>query len=102
MPGSGSPEERARFVRVFGEALKEFGFVSVEGHGIDDGLIRRTYADFDGNANVVRVLSEEDDPGPRRIGLRFTDFATEADRDRLMRFLGSGAMRVAPSLYMRR
>ena len=42
---SGTPEERARFVRVFGEALKEFGFVSVEGHGIDDGLIRRTYAD---------------------------------------------------------
>ncbi|WP_375771458.1 isopenicillin N synthase family oxygenase [Archangium gephyra] len=44
---SGSPEERARFVRVFGEALKEFGFVSVEGHGIDDGLIRRTYADVE-------------------------------------------------------
>lgn len=42
---SGTSEERARFVRVFGEALKEFGFVSVEGHGIDDGLIRRTYAD---------------------------------------------------------
>jgi isopenicillin N synthase-like dioxygenase len=42
---SGNPEERAGFVRVFGEALKEFGFVSVEGHGIDDGLIRRTYAD---------------------------------------------------------
>ena len=44
---SGSPEERARFVRVFGEALKEFGFVSVEGHGIDDGLIRRTYTDVE-------------------------------------------------------
>ena len=44
---SGNPEERAHFVRVFGEALKEFGFVSVEGHGIDDGLIRRTYADVE-------------------------------------------------------
>ncbi|HYO60179.1 isopenicillin N synthase family dioxygenase [Archangium sp.] len=44
---SGTPEERARFVRVFGDALKEFGFVSVEGHGIDDGLIRRTYADVE-------------------------------------------------------
>jgi isopenicillin N synthase-like dioxygenase len=44
---SGTPEERVRFVRVFGEALKEFGFVSVEGHGIDDGLIRRTYADVE-------------------------------------------------------
>jgi isopenicillin N synthase-like dioxygenase len=44
---SGNPEERARFVRVFGEALQEFGFVSVEGHGVDDGLIRRTYADVE-------------------------------------------------------
>ncbi|MBM7118503.1 isopenicillin N synthase family dioxygenase [Archangium primigenium] len=44
---SGNPEERARFVRVFGDALKEFGFVSVEGHGIEDGLIRRTYADVE-------------------------------------------------------
>ncbi|EPX61583.1 Oxidoreductase [Cystobacter fuscus DSM 2262] len=44
---SGTAEERARFVRVFGEALQEFGFVSVEGHGIDDGLIRRTYADVE-------------------------------------------------------
>jgi len=44
---SGTPEQRARFVQVFGEALKEFGFVSVEGHGIDDGLIRRTYADVE-------------------------------------------------------
>ncbi|MCE9669529.1 isopenicillin N synthase family oxygenase [Myxococcus stipitatus] len=42
---SGTPTERARFVRVFGEGLREFGFVSVVGHGIDDGLIRRTYAD---------------------------------------------------------
>ncbi len=42
---SGNAEERARFVRVFGDALKEFGFVSVEGHGIDPELIRRTYED---------------------------------------------------------
>jgi len=42
---AGRPEERARFVQIFGDGLKEFGFVSVEGHGIDDALIRRTYAD---------------------------------------------------------
>ena len=29
----------------FGDALREFGFVSVEGHGVDSGLIRRTYSD---------------------------------------------------------
>jgi isopenicillin N synthase-like dioxygenase len=44
---TGTPQERARFVQVFGDALKEFGFVSVEGHGVDDGLIRRTYADVE-------------------------------------------------------
>jgi isopenicillin N synthase-like dioxygenase len=44
---SGNPEERARFVQVFGEGLKEFGFVSIEGHGIEDALIRRTYADVE-------------------------------------------------------
>lgn len=42
---SGTPAERSRFVEAFGAGLKEFGFVSIEGHGIDDGLIRRTYAD---------------------------------------------------------
>ncbi len=48
------------------------------------------------NGNVVRVNSEDDDPGPRRIALRFTDFATQTDRDRLLRYLGSGgAVRAA-------
>ncbi len=41
----GTAEERARFVQVFGEGIQEFGFVSVENHGVDDGLIRRTYED---------------------------------------------------------
>ncbi|RJS23003.1 isopenicillin N synthase family oxygenase [Corallococcus sp. H22C18031201] len=44
---SGTPQERARFVQVFGDAIKEFGFVTVEGHGIEDGLIRRTYSDVE-------------------------------------------------------
>lgn len=44
---TGTPGERARFVQVFGEGLQEFGFVTVEGHGIDDGLIRRTYSDVE-------------------------------------------------------
>lgn len=41
----GTPKERERFVAVFGEGLREFGFVSVEGHGVDSDLIRHTYAD---------------------------------------------------------
>lgn len=41
----GTPAERERFVKVFGEGLREFGFVSVEEHGVDPALIRRTYED---------------------------------------------------------
>jgi isopenicillin N synthase-like dioxygenase len=40
----GSDEARGRFVRTFGEALREFGFVSVKDHGIDRAHIRDTYA----------------------------------------------------------
>jgi isopenicillin N synthase-like dioxygenase len=41
----GTPQERQRFVQTFGDALKEFGFASIDDHGIADSLIRRTYAD---------------------------------------------------------
>lgn len=43
----GTPQERERFVRTWGDGLKEFGFVSVEAHGVDDALIRRTYQDVE-------------------------------------------------------
>jgi hypothetical protein len=45
--------------------------------------------------DVVWVNDAEDDPGPRRMALRFTSFAHEDDRDRLVRFLGRGCPRVA-------
>lgn len=35
------------------------------------------------SANVVWVHDEDDDPGPRRMALQFTDFRNSADRDRL-------------------
>lgn len=41
----GTPNEKERFIRIFGEGLVQFGFVSIENHGIDDGLIRKTYAE---------------------------------------------------------
>ena len=47
------------------------------------------------HADVVWVNSEEDDPGPRRMALRFTDFMTSADHQRLLRYLGSHARRAA-------
>ncbi len=43
----GTEKERERFVAVFGEGLREFGFVSVMNHGVDQELIRRTYADVE-------------------------------------------------------
>ncbi len=49
------PAERNRFIRTLGDALREFGFVSVVDHGVDNGLIRRTYADVE----AFFALSEE-------------------------------------------
>lgn len=41
---SGDDSRRARFVRTFGAALREFGFVSVDQHGIPTERIRAAYA----------------------------------------------------------
>jgi isopenicillin N synthase-like dioxygenase len=40
---SGGGATRERLVRTLGEGLKEFGFLNVEGHGIDSSLIQGTY-----------------------------------------------------------
>ena len=40
---SGSPEEREEMIRTLGEGLVEFGFLNVEGHGIDDELVETVY-----------------------------------------------------------
>jgi isopenicillin N synthase-like dioxygenase len=40
---SGEGETRSRFVKTLGDGLVEFGFLNVEGHGIDSGLIKNTY-----------------------------------------------------------
>ncbi len=40
----GQGERRAKFVRVLGEGLEKFGFVSVVGHRVDEQLLARAYA----------------------------------------------------------
>ncbi len=45
--------------------------------------------------SVVWVNSGEDDPGPRRMALRFEQFHRVADRDRLVSYLAGGPGRVA-------
>ena len=46
----------------------------------------------DASARVVWVNDAQDDPGPRRMALRFTKFPRRADRRRLIEFLGRGAL----------
>jgi c-di-GMP-binding flagellar brake protein YcgR len=41
------------------------------------------------SASVVWVNDPQDDPGPRRMALRFTSFSAQADRDRLISYLGT-------------
>lgn len=53
--------------------------------------------DLDVNATVevVRLFETDDDPGPRRMGVTFRRFRTPGDRDRLVRWLGSGHLQRA-------
>ena len=40
---SGDAAARSRLIETLGQGLSEFGFLNVEGHGIDSSLIRGTY-----------------------------------------------------------
>jgi hypothetical protein len=44
---------------------------------------------------VVWLHDELDDPGARRMAVRFTRFLTDTDRVRLLAYLGSPAIRLA-------
>ena len=46
-------------------------------------------------AEVVRVHDEEDDPGPRRAGVRFKEFLSPYDRNRLLELVGDDDVRQA-------
>jgi len=60
----GTPGERSRFVSAWGDGLKEFGFVSIINHGVDDALIRRTYTDAERFfALPLGVKQKYDQPG---------------------------------------
>jgi isopenicillin N synthase-like dioxygenase len=40
---AGDGNARARLIETLGDGLQEFGFLNVEGHGIDSSLVRGTY-----------------------------------------------------------
>jgi isopenicillin N synthase-like dioxygenase len=41
----GTPQEKQTFIKRWGEGLKEYGFVSIINHGVDQQLIRKAYAE---------------------------------------------------------
>ena len=43
----GSSDDKQRFCGELRDGLCSYGFVSIEGHGIDAALIRRVYAHFE-------------------------------------------------------
>ena len=44
------------------------------------------------NGNIIWLGHQDDDPGPRRMAVCFTSWGSQADRDRLLDFLGGGGM----------
>ena len=46
-----------------------------------------TAAAIEASAKVVWVHDDLDDPGPRRMALRFTEFTSAPDRDRLVDYI---------------
>jgi len=49
-------------------------------------------APVNASACVIWVNDAQDDPGPRRMALRFTSFTRRDDRRRLIDFLGQGEL----------
>lgn len=78
----GTPNERDRFVKIFGEGLREFGFVSIEDHGVDQGLIRRTYEDVARFFELPREVKQRYEI-PGGMGQRgYTGFGKEHAKNR--------------------
>ena len=46
-----------------------------------------TDAAIEASASVVWVHDEQDDPGPRRMALKFTEFLNPSDRNRLVDYI---------------
>lgn len=54
-----------------------------------------TRTSVNASASVVWVNDPHDDPGPRRMALRFTSFCDRANRDRLFDYLGEAGRHAA-------
>lgn len=77
---SGDAATRERLVKTLGEGLVEFGFLNVEGHGIDSSLIRGTYGLWQ------RFFEQPDEVKKRYAGVEggargYTPFRVEHAKD---------------------
>lgn len=73
--------DRAGFVRAFGQALEELGFVALEGHGIETELLDETYAAFRrffAMPDETKRRFEDPESGRRR---GYTSFGVEHAKD---------------------
>ena len=76
----GDAARKARFVKTWGDALKEFGFVSITNHQIDPAQIRQAYAMFEQFYNLPASVKER--YGGVHGGQRgFTGFMKEHAKD---------------------
>jgi isopenicillin N synthase-like dioxygenase len=76
----GTPEQKAAFVKTWGEGLKDLGFVAIEQHHVDHDLIRRTYQLFEAFYALPRETKER--YGGVAGGQRgFTGFMKEHAKD---------------------
>lgn len=76
----GDPERKARFVQTWGDALKEFGFVSITNHQVDHTRLDRAYAMYEKFFQQPATVKE--DYGGVHGGQRgFTGFMKEHAKD---------------------
>jgi isopenicillin N synthase-like dioxygenase len=76
---AGSIPDRTDFVRTLGEGLVEFGFLNVEGHGIDTSAVRATYALWQRFFQLPEEIKKKYAGGDGSRG--FTPFGVEHAKD---------------------
>ena len=77
----GTPEARATLVREVGEALEQYGFVALSGHGIDTNLLDRAYAEAEQVFDLPigdKTACETPEDGRQR---GYTSFGVEHAKD---------------------
>ncbi|MCB9634054.1 MAG: isopenicillin N synthase family oxygenase [Sandaracinus sp.] len=75
------PDGRAAFVKKYGEALEDLGFVAIEGYGVDDALFAKTYdvfRQFFAMPTEVKKKYEHPETGRAR---GYTSFGVEHAKD---------------------